>query len=94
MFILFFEVPLGSIRELPAMSCQEIKASEGEGTISDNYWLDLADTGLPYLAYCNMTSAGESRLATLNPFAIERFHQNNKIVLRASKTSTNSEIVE
>ncbi|XP_078379540.1 uncharacterized protein LOC144662574 [Oculina patagonica] len=46
--------PLGSIPELPAWSCQEIKASEGKDTISSNYWLDPTGTGTAVLVYCDM----------------------------------------
>ena len=59
----YFTVPLGSIRELPAQSCKEIKASEGEESISSNYWLDVAQSGTAVLAYCdmkNMKMKGES----------------------------------
>ena len=49
----FIPVPLGSIRELPAVSCQEIKASEGIETIGNNYWLDSNDTGKAYYVYCS-----------------------------------------
>ncbi len=55
MFISLHAVPLGSILELPAQSCQEIKASEGKGAISTIYWLDPTGTGFPFLVYCNMT---------------------------------------
>ncbi|XP_078367311.1 microfibril-associated glycoprotein 4-like [Oculina patagonica] len=46
--------PLGSIPELPAWSCQEIKASEGKDTISSKYWLDPTGTGTAVLVYCDM----------------------------------------
>ncbi|KAL9974363.1 hypothetical protein ACROYT_G011387 [Oculina patagonica] len=46
--------PLGSILELPAQSCQEIKASEGKDTISSKYWLDPTGTGTAVLVYCDM----------------------------------------
>ncbi|XP_078379147.1 ficolin-2-like [Oculina patagonica] len=46
--------PLGSIPELPAQSCQEIKASEGKGIISSKYWLDLNGNGTAVLVYCDM----------------------------------------
>ena len=42
---IFTAAPLGSIPELPAMSCLEIKASEGNNTISGKYWLDPTGTG-------------------------------------------------
>ena len=51
-------VSLGSIPELPADSCKEIKASEGEQAVSDNYWLDLEKNGDPLNLYCDMTTDG------------------------------------
>ncbi|CAH3157257.1 unnamed protein product, partial [Pocillopora meandrina] len=48
--------PLGSIPELPALSCHEIKASEGKDTISGKYWLDPISTGKATLDYCNMVN--------------------------------------
>ncbi|CAH3135331.1 unnamed protein product [Pocillopora meandrina] len=47
-------VPLGSIRELPAESCKEIKASEGEQAVNANYWLDSTRSGNSNLARCDM----------------------------------------
>ena len=55
---IFISAPLGSIPELPAQSCQEIKASEGKDTISDKYWLDPAGNGTAVLIYCDMNLAG------------------------------------
>ena len=52
------QVPLGSIPELPAHSCQEIKASEGKDTISSKYWLDPAANGAAVLVYCDMGVEG------------------------------------
>jgi len=49
---------LGSIPELPAHSCQEIKASEGKATISSNYWLDPKANGTAVLVYCDMDLEG------------------------------------
>ncbi|XP_020624031.1 fibrinogen gamma chain-like isoform X1 [Orbicella faveolata] len=46
--------PLGSIPELPAHSCQEIKASEGKDTISSKYWLDPNANGTAVLVNCDM----------------------------------------
>ncbi|PFX26094.1 Uromodulin [Stylophora pistillata] len=48
------EAPLGSIPELPALSCHEAKASEGRNTISGKYWLDPSGTGKAVLIYCDM----------------------------------------
>jgi len=53
------KAPLGSIPELPARSCQEIKASEGEGTISSKYWLDPTANGTALLAHCDMDLEGK-----------------------------------
>ena len=49
-----FPVPLGSIPELPADSCGEIKASEGAQAVCGNYWLDAARSGNSILARCDM----------------------------------------
>ncbi|XP_022804268.1 microfibril-associated glycoprotein 4-like [Stylophora pistillata] len=45
---------LGSIKELPARSCQEIKASEGKNAIYGRYWLDPTNTGKATLYHCDM----------------------------------------
>lgn len=39
MFFCFSVVPLGSIPELPAKSCAEIKASEGKAMADSNHWI-------------------------------------------------------
>ena len=57
MFILSI-VPLGSIPELPAESCKEIKASEGQQVVSDRYWIYSAIHGKAVLAYCDMETEG------------------------------------
>ncbi|KAL9974942.1 hypothetical protein ACROYT_G012052 [Oculina patagonica] len=59
--------PLGSIPELPAQSCQEIKASEGKDTISSKYWLDPAGNGTAVLVYCDMNLADWKRSAFPSP---------------------------
>ena len=56
---LFGLVPLGSIPELPAETCKEIKASEEEKAISGKYWFDSIEPGNVLLAYCNMSTEGE-----------------------------------
>ncbi|XP_066022761.1 uromodulin-like [Pocillopora verrucosa] len=48
--------PLGSIPELPALSCHEIKASEGKHTISGKYWLDPTRKRKAKLIYCDMVN--------------------------------------
>ena len=56
--IVCFKATLGSIPELPAQSCQEIKASEGKDTISSKYWLDPSGTAAAALVYCDMNLEG------------------------------------
>ena len=56
--LFLIQVPLGSIPELPAHSCQEIKASEGKDTISSKYWLDPTANGTAVLFYCDMDLGG------------------------------------
>ena len=64
MFFLFLiQVPLGSIPELPAHSCQEIKASEGKDTVSSKYWLDPTANGTAVLVYCGMDLEGKNHLS-------------------------------
>ena len=56
-------VPLGSIPELPAESCAEIKASEGERVVSGAVWLDPTNSGKAAVARCHMETKGlESHL--------------------------------
>ena len=50
-------VPLGSIQELPAESCDEIKRSEGHA-VSGKYWFSTIKSGTSVLAYCNMDTTG------------------------------------
>ena len=57
---IFTAAPLGSIPELPAISCLEIKASEGKNTISGKYWLDPTGIGKAILIDCDMASGGRS----------------------------------
>ena len=53
-----FSVPLGSIPELPAISCREIEASEGKYNISNKHWLDSSLTGQAELVDCSDTVKG------------------------------------
>jgi len=55
-------VLLGSIPELPAKSCKEIKASEGGQADSRTYWLDSIKPGLVIQLYCNMETEGKQYL--------------------------------
>ena len=50
---------LGSIPELPAETCKEIKASEGGEAVSDNYWFDSIIPGETVLAHCDMEKEGK-----------------------------------
>ncbi|CAH3179058.1 unnamed protein product [Porites lobata] len=53
--ILFcFAVPLGSIPEIPAETCKEIKASELGQAVSGDYWFDSVLPGKIILLPCNM----------------------------------------
>ena len=56
--VLLSIVPLGSIPELPAESCKEIKASEGQQVVSDWYWIYSVIHGKAVLAYCDMETEG------------------------------------
>ncbi|XP_022803804.1 adhesion G protein-coupled receptor E1-like [Stylophora pistillata] len=47
-------VPLGSIPELPAETCTEIKASEREHSTNGKYWFDSIIPGEVVQAQCNM----------------------------------------
>ena len=62
LFLCFLSITaaLGSIPELPARSCGEIKASEGEDTISKKYWLDpLGTREYVFEVFCDQkTSSG------------------------------------
>ena len=53
-----FSVPLGSVSEVPATSCAEIKASEGDNTPSGSYWLDTIKPGQSVMVPCNMLIEG------------------------------------
>ena len=54
----FFPVRLGSIAELPAETCHEIKSSEGQAT-SGKYWFSTIKTATSILAYCDMETEGD-----------------------------------
>ena len=54
-FLLYHAVPLGSIRELPAESCSEIKASEGNEMANGDYWIYSDWNGQTILARCEGT---------------------------------------
>ena len=64
-----FLVPLGSVPELPAESCAEIRASEGEDASSGNYWFDSIKLGEVVLARCDMSKLGKSTFGVLPQFS-------------------------
>ena len=64
-----FSVPLGSVPELPAESCTEIRASEGENAVSGNYWFDSIKPGEVVLARCDMSKQGKSTFGVLPQFS-------------------------
>ena len=51
-FFPYHAVPLGTIRELPAETCGEIKASEGNEMINRDYWIYSDGNGQTILAHC------------------------------------------
>ena len=67
--LFLFLVPLGSVPELPAESCAEIRASEGEGAVSGNYWFDSIKPGEAVLARCDMSKLGKSTFGVLLQFS-------------------------
>ena len=71
MFLAFLSlVPLGSVPELPAESCAEISASEGEDAVSGNYWFDSIKPGEVVQARCDMSQLGNQTLEVLPRFII------------------------
>ena len=61
-------VPLGSVAELPAESCAEIRAGEGEDAGSGNYWFDSIKPGEVVLARCDMSKLGKLTFWVLPQF--------------------------
>ncbi|XP_068737313.1 uncharacterized protein [Montipora capricornis] len=59
-------VPLGSIPELAAVSCQEIKASEGQ-VVSAKYWLSTIKPGTAVLTYCDMKTGDVDECTAVSP---------------------------
>jgi hypothetical protein len=52
-------VRLGTIPDLPAESCKEIKASEGEYAVNGKYWFHFLEIEKILLAYCDMKTGGK-----------------------------------
>ncbi|XP_068737065.1 uncharacterized protein [Montipora capricornis] len=59
-------VALGSIPELPAETCKEIKMSEGEA-VSGNYWLSTIKPGMSIGAYCDMETEDVDECSASSP---------------------------
>ena len=55
-FLFYLTVPLGSIQELPAESCSEIKASEGNEMVNRDYWIYSDENTKTILARCEGTA--------------------------------------
>jgi len=55
--LLRFSARLGSVPELPADSCKEIKASEGE-MVSGHYWFVLERLRDAVQVFCDMQTEG------------------------------------
>ena len=52
-YLFYHAAPLGSIPELPAESCSEIKASEGNEMVNGDYWIYSDGNGpQKFLARC------------------------------------------
>jgi len=57
-YLLFYLAAVGTMKNLPAVSCAEILKSVGD--VSGRYWLiDHALSSMPFMAYCNMTTLGK-----------------------------------
>lgn len=52
---------LGSVVELPAESCKDIKLSEDESAPSGTYWLNPLKSGKVVPAFCDMNTEGKYR---------------------------------
>ena len=65
-FLLYHTVPLGSIQELPAESCSEIKASEGNEMVNGDYWIYSDGNGQTILARCEGTGFSFNSLVPIN----------------------------
>ena len=60
---MFILAPLGSISELPAESCDEIKASEGDDAVSGNHWFMSMIPGEVFQAPCNLPEGTDALFA-------------------------------
>ena len=58
---------------MPADSCTEIKASEGEDAVSGIYWFDSMKPGEVVLARCDMSKLGKSTFVIVPRFSTSAF---------------------
>ncbi|XP_068706620.1 uncharacterized transmembrane protein DDB_G0289901-like [Montipora foliosa] len=59
-------VPLGSISDLAAESCKEIKMSEGRSP-NGKYWMSSIKPGIPVLAFCDMKTEDVNECTASSP---------------------------
>ncbi|XP_068706617.1 uncharacterized protein [Montipora foliosa] len=59
-------VPLGSISDLAAESCKEIKMSEGRSP-NGKYWMSSIKPGIPVLAFCDMKTEDVDECTASSP---------------------------
>ncbi|XP_015758389.1 PREDICTED: low-density lipoprotein receptor-related protein 4-like isoform X3 [Acropora digitifera] len=71
-------VPLGSINDLAAKSCKEIKASEPKAT-SGNFWLSTIKRGMVLQAYCDMKTFDVDECSASSPVCDKNGICNNTV---------------
>ena len=65
-FLLYHAVPLGSIEQLPAESCSEIKAGEGNEMVNGDYWIYSDQNGQTILVRCEGTDCSFNSSEPIN----------------------------
>ena len=71
-----FSVPLGSTRDMPAVSCEEVKASEGEAALCKN-WVKPNSSAETTLINCYLEAKGW--------FVWKQYNQRNQIQANRNK---------
>ncbi|XP_044163643.1 uncharacterized protein LOC122947998 [Acropora millepora] len=71
-------VPLGSVNDLAAESCKEIKASEPQVT-SGKFWLSTIKRGMVLLAYCDMETFDVDECSASSPVCDKNGICNNTV---------------
>ncbi|XP_068736575.1 adhesion G protein-coupled receptor E2-like isoform X1 [Montipora capricornis] len=69
---------LGSISELAAESCKEIKMSEGRAP-NGKYWMSSIKPGIPVLAFCDMNTEDVDECTASSPVCHENAACNNTL---------------